>query len=273
MGKKHLKHYSDQLLVTIEQKLIDLLKQQNDAETIHELRVSVRRITPVLELLITLEEDSKGKKLLRQHQRVFRSLFKLLSAPRDLEVQIKLAYSFIEQFRGHESFLKQYIQQLEQKKQHLDEQLITSVASLWVSKSIVFLGQKDRFNRATKKALLLQLQANDVFHRQALKSSIKQLKIDPEHFHQTRVQLKKFRYFLEVRAVASQIQDGRLKTLKYIQDHLGNTNDLHNALRLLAQNNATQALLTEVDALYQEQLKGSLATIFGNKKSLYAKYC
>ncbi|SBS27255.1 CHAD domain protein [Marinomonas aquimarina] len=271
MGKKQLKQHCAQLLSTIEEKLTDLLKQQSDDETIHELRVSVRRITPVLELLIALEQDSQHKKRWRKHKRVFRTLFKTLSAPRDLEVQVKLAQSLADQTIQDSSSLALYIERLQQEKQRLDGQLLASVAGLFVSESIAFARQNAHFDEVKKKTLQAQLQADEKAYKQALKASVKQLKKEAEHFHSTRIQLKKFRYFLELNQVATQVDDERLKTLKTIQDHLGDTNDLHIALKLMAQNHTDAAVIEQVEGLYQDHLQKSVAAIFNNLKPLRLK--
>lgn len=271
MGKKHLKQHCDQLLTTIEQKLIELLKQDTDDETIHELRVSVRRITPVLDLLIALEPDAKGKKRLRKHRRVFRTLFKTLSAPRDLEVQVKLAQSLSAQLDADEASLSGYIVHLQHEKQRLDAQLTKSIAALFVSESIAFLRQNVHLDEVKKKTLLEQLNTDYALHKQALKDSVKQLKKEAEYFHPTRIQLKKFRYFLELNSLITQTEDERLKSLKYIQDHLGDTNDLHIALRLMAEYNTDQALKKQVEALYKNHLNKSVLAIFENLKPLKLK--
>lgn len=268
MAKKHLKQHCEDLLFTIEKKLVDLLKQRGDDETIHELRVSLRRITPILDLLIALETEAKDKKQLHQHRRVFRTLFKTLSAPRDFEVQVKLARSLTEQLTTEKPKLTRYIMHLEHEQQRLDAQLIKSVAALFVSESIAYLRHSRHLEGVKKTQLLELLETEDALHRQALQAAIQRLKVEAEHFHPTRIQLKKFRYFLELNAVATQSEDKRLNTLKYIQDHLGDTNDLHIALRLMAEQHVDRALIKQVDVLYQDHLQQSVTAIFENLKPL-----
>jgi CHAD domain-containing protein len=266
MGAKQLRRYARQLLITIDQKHQTLLRQEADEETIHDFRVAIRRLTPVINLLIEIEQSKKNRKKLAHHKRVLKTVFRILSEPRDLEVQIRLATTLKAHLKDAETEINGYINKLQSQEKQLAHELVETIQQIMFSSNISVLGQFMEHHSIDKNALKDQMQMDYESNKKTLKKSMKRMKNDLTAFHTTRIQLKKFRYFLELSSVIDQTKETRLPQLKHAQDHLGETNDLRNAIQLMTIHHVRHSLIEQIEKIYIKHLHQTTASICSNIK-------
>jgi CHAD domain-containing protein len=268
MGVKRLNKFARKILKTIEQKHNDLIHHQKDEETIHDLRVAIRRLMPVLDILIRLEDRENKKNKLIYHRNKLKNTFKVLSGPRDLEVQIKLANRWIEKYPNQSSEITRYIDCLIVKKNLLDGQLVDVINQMALPKSTIFIDKYVKNNFMNKDYLKKNIVSTYDRLTGSLRKSLDKLKNDLSIFHEVRIKFKKIKYFLELSAEISGLNDQRLVLLKQLQDELGDTNDLAVALQLMDKNKVNLDVINLIEIIYKKNIKQSVKHVFSTFGSL-----
>lgn len=233
MATQTLNDYCIGVIDHIEELERQFFNQQTDSETIHELRVSVRRLRPALKLLIQQEHRNKPRKQLKIYRGQLSTLFKILSHPRDLQVQYQLATTFADELPEHQLQWQYYIEQLKSELTTLNETLAREVKALELPTALEQLSHYCHHS-SHPKAAQKRLNAQCKQYRHNFKRSLIALKDDPERFHRSRIQLKKYRYALEPRGnLTKHAKPKKLQRLKSLQDQLGDAHDLFNAFKLM----------------------------------------
>jgi CHAD domain-containing protein len=178
-------------------------KIENDSnETeIHDKRVILRRIFPILEAYrIKPSKVKNGEKA-----------FKLFGKLRDIQVQILKLESInqtAEILEYHAFLIKRELKlKVEVSKFCKKKELkFPTIKKVKVDKFKIYIKAEKAFNRLVSS---VQLESID----------------DAEDIHKIRIQFKKFRYVIEVLACIQTIDESKLEKLKTYQDQLGEIQD------------------------------------------------
>lgn len=253
--KKNFLNYSTNLLFLISNNFKQLFTNEDNKELIHDIRVSLRKLDTVLKFLLYIETDNENKQQLINYKNLYRKLFKTFSVPRDAEVQIELTNDLKQNLPlNFHNELNNYIEYLQQKT---IENSIDNLKEFKIRKInnefLVILNKTDIKKKTLKKAMK-ELEKK---YNENLKSSIKILDGDIRNFHETRIQLKKYRYFLEFSSNICQQKIKKIDLIKRIQDKLGYCNDLsvmHSNLSAFA----SDGLMNKIDKIKNKELKSSI---------------
>ncbi|SHO58262.1 CHAD domain-containing protein [Vibrio quintilis] len=269
MAIKQFRKHTFQIIEAMHHCHEALIGCRSEKETVHDLRVSIRRLMPVMNVLIRLEDDKQEIIDLKTHQKRCKGVFKALSAPRDLEVQIQLAASLRTLQDWPELLIQPYIDDLCEEKHQLDEGIIPVVKAMNLTESTDFVCRKMRLLSCEKPRFREIL---DMLHSRLeakLRQSFVRLKELPEHFHETRIMLKKYRYHVELEVAVQGNPPEKARILKQIQDHLGDTNDLSVALQLMKAHQVDSAVVADVEQLCHSHLERSVSYLFSCEAILW----
>lgn len=198
--------------------LLKEMKKNPDKELNHKLRVSIRRIRTVVQLL---EKDGKTK-LPKNESQILKKMWKHLGAVRDYDVSEEIAVE-------NELPIRSIKSQRKPADKKLKSDLLTNDLK-------ILLNHLEKL--ATKK-ILKQVSPAPVI--QNIRQKLKALPLETENLHAFRIILKKVRYLME----AMNIED---KEFKKYQDVLGHLNDLKVFLEC-------QGESPRVRRVYKKQLK------------------
>ncbi|MFM2481710.1 CHAD domain-containing protein [Celerinatantimonas sp. YJH-8] len=257
----YLNRYMTDQLDTIDSCYRHLMGTPTET-TIHELRVALRRLKPALKILIHLESHTKKQRQLINSVNTLDQLFKILSRPRDLQVQAELSDAFIHEQPQFETILGPYINELKHQIQILHQTLLQQVIQLNIPTTIRRLQDNGQHPVKEKQSAQL-IQSQRQKYKAKLQQSLRALHSCPEQFHQTRIQLKKYRYALELyTATTGAHKQKRIQRLKDIQDALGTANDLHNAIQLMQFYQVDIQAITPIQQRYIDCRTQSIQELF-----------
>lgn len=196
-------------------------KNLDNADAIHDIRVTIRRILSLFELLSFLQPQLEIQDLKKRAKKVI-AIFNNI---RDFQVQLNLASSFAEEELNAVSFIsylreKVYAEVKKLKKTLKKGDLVQIEGDLF----FLYLRAKDmlketdiKFNRLVE------------IGREYIVNLIKQLNNIEESnyptYHKTRLELKKFRYLMEIYQPIFSFESERLKELQNLQTILGTLQD------------------------------------------------
>jgi len=202
----------------LESEYHDLICMEDD-ETIHDLRVSIRRVTPLIDLYIMGSKNKNTRKKLKTTNKKLKSYFQALSQVRDSQVMIP---HLIEMHPTSLAILKK----MDMDYRSLHRQIIMQ-ASTWelpaLIDEVLLIILKDPFENLGIKS---QVKTTLKTQRSLIKGLLSGQINTPEQLHRLRIGLKKYRYTLEM--IESLDMSGKVdsKSLKLYQDKLGTFQDL-----------------------------------------------
>ncbi|CAG9297249.1 CHAD domain-containing protein [Celerinatantimonas diazotrophica] len=238
------------LLEVIAANYQQLLREPNDGENIHQLRVLIRRIRPGLQLLIKEQHSPKKRQQLCQSRDVLIALFKTLSQIRDLQVQAELFRSLQTQSNEYPADLNDYTKRLEMDIKHHQHQFIPIVQSLNIPDAIPQIKTCCKKNNQQKK-IRAHANVQRKKTRDRFKQSLNKLAEQPETFHKVRIKLKNYRYMLELyEQIAKKGKAKRIQQLKKMQEQLGNAHDFYNAVRLMQHYQLEESTINQARVRY-----------------------
>lgn len=198
--------------------LLREMKKNPDKDLNHQLRVSIRRIRTVVQLL---EKDGKTH-LPKNESQILRKTWKHLGTVRDFDVSEEIA---------EENELP--LQRIRSQRKAADKKLNKDLVTNDLRKLLDHLG------KLSSKKNLKEVHPGQTI--QTIRQKLKALPLETDNLHAFRIILKKVRYLME----AMNIED---KEFKKYQDVLGQLNDLKVFLEC-------QGESPRVRKVYKKQLK------------------
>jgi len=216
-------------------KSLNKVKKKSTPKAVHDLRVNIRRLRAVLDIIGEITRAKRGKSYLRE----LKELIRIFGALRDLHVQ----YDLINNTRSRRiPFLKPYLKRIEKKISREEESLEKRIRSVRIShtKSLVkrILALK-RLPLRLKKRHRVLAQRN--LSCPVVRSLLEQYLLrcfaffplvrderNQEDFHKLRVQVKRLRYKLEILhpLVRGDLDRAGIGYFRDLQDLMGETHDL-----------------------------------------------
>ncbi len=242
-----------QALRNVEFYYLELKYDEND-ESIHDLRVSIRRLIPLLQIYSNSCSNKKLKTHINKILNTYIHYFKTLGPIRDQQVMIKtltaLQPSSLKELHALENVLLQSRIRLLHVIKSWPIQATTDdlILSLFDT-SIMHLPLKKQAKKLLKKT---KTNARDTYHSN-MKSS--------KDIHRFRIALKKYRYSLELSNILSIDASKKLKNLKVYQDQLGKFQDISVLKSYLKSTNNTSYIYKEVCILHAKEKALLLQTI------------
>lgn len=225
-------------LRTLESEYHDLICME-DEETIHDLRVAIRRVTPLLDLYINGQNRKVSKKKLIHVNKRFKNYFKALSAVRDQQVLIPKIVEM------HPSSLS-VLSKMDMDLRTLHRNILIQ-ASEWEIPELIDVVMLLLIERPMDKIYVRSQVASTLKERRKVLKSIltKGLK-DANDLHKLRIALKKYRYVIEM-AESLEIQYKiSSQSIKKYQDKLGTFQDITILIGYLKEREPHLPLLDEI---------------------------
>jgi len=237
------------------------LRDEADAEALHDFRVALRRFRSYLRGYRTLLEDSVTKK----HRRALRDLAAETTVARDTEVQLAWLGGQTEQVRPvHRSALAWLVHRLEQRHREAYAGVRGETLRRFVEIEPKLRERLSRYvarleERTPRRAFASEAGELVRHAGEALQAGLAAVRspADVEAAHEARILAKRLRYLLEpLRATdVGEETTALVKHLKGLQDILGELHDAHVLSQELASaqvESATDRVRRLHDALYVE---------------------
>lgn len=235
-------------LRTVESEYHDLICME-DNETIHDLRVAIRRVTPLLDMYAKGIKDKKTAHKIRRANKIFKAYFKALSDIRDRQVMIERIIEM------HPSSLR-VLDKLEDNIKALHRETLLK-ASGWDIPSLIDEVMNVVLEFPKSRLLLKKRTRHMVMKKKrAVLDRLSQPIESAKDLHKLRIALKKFRYALEI----SESLDFKHHSkhhisagiIKAYQDELGYFQDLTILRHYLETEMPALPILEEVKALHNK---------------------
>ncbi|MDP3387622.1 MAG: CHAD domain-containing protein [Eubacteriales bacterium] len=198
-------------------------KDEANITSVHDCRVSLRRLMALIDVLSCLHPDEK--KTLATSKKALKKLQKRFSPVRDIHVSEKYIIDNIASLCDSKS----YLEWLASEADIIEEKLINDLNQAKFSKYSLIRDKMIRlFLGITSEAALtktLYATLDDVF-LEAIERLEKLDLNNIETFHSVRISLKRFRYTLEIVNLIDSAYKSSLDDLKRLQDYLGEIQDL-----------------------------------------------
>lgn len=193
-------------------------KNLNDADLIHDLRVTIRRMQSLLELLKMLENNEVLENLWKTIKKVFKKFNKM----RDIQVQIELA----REMSIYELYRISYFTFLEKKK-NFEERKLGKLINRGILTQIegeLFFTYLN-FKSNNFKSFEPKFEKLIEYGKQRYTNLLYQFSAIQKHnyslYHPARLALKKFRYLMEIFQPILGFSNERLNDLQSLQSTLG----------------------------------------------------
>lgn len=177
-------------------KLLRRMTFNASDEQIHDLRVGLRRIRTVLQIM----KDNHVKHLTGKNRKILRKIWRRLGDARDLDVAVELAQNY--QFP---------VEDIEERRKKANSKMIQKLND----PKIMHLVRA--FKKLSRDPSLKKINTENTIQR--LKDELIETSKFPDDLHALRITLKKVRYFLEA-------LNKDVEPFKKYQDILGEVNDL-----------------------------------------------
>jgi CHAD domain-containing protein len=216
----------------------------DDIEELHDMRVAVRRMRVCFEIF----EGIFTKKAIRRHRQGLREAGRALGRVRDMDVFMEKAERYLESLDGGESeALAPLMRHWEEQRESARQKMLAYLRS---HKYLEFLEDFNTFvhskGRGVKQREGLSEGGDQVQHAaprmiytrfgtvRAYEPLLDEASI--EQLHQLRIEFKRLRYTVEYfREVLGSQSETVIKTIKEVQDHLGDLNDADVACTILSE--------------------------------------
>ncbi len=264
----NVKNHIKSRLGTIKENYDHLSHSEPDDEIIHQIRVSIRQLNPIIMTLYKLE-NSGNKDTIKYYHKILNSLFNKLSYPRDVDVQINLALNLQKDIDDFHSDFNEYINFLNDEKLLVTSQLSNSIDKEPLGQAIQYFNEyADEFSFSKDK--LIKVNRLHIKERkQQLKEAISQLNQCPENFHKARIKLKKLRYSIELKQLLTDKKAShKILLLKKSQDKLGYTHDLYTSLKMMDLYKLNNNLIERVKEIYQTNLNQSCDYLINHRSRI-----
>lgn len=205
-------------------RLLDKISANMNDELKHDLRVSIRRIRSVLNIL----EDNGQKPLSDKKKKALRKIWRCLGKARDLDIVSSIADQY-----------QVPVPDIKESRKAADRRLLKKLEKPATRRLLKSL------KKISKNAFLNQINCYPAIMR--LRGEVQETSINQENLHAFRITLKKVRYLLE--ALNFDIED-----FKKYQDVLGELNDLKTFLAL---NDSFE----EIKIIHEQKKKSALEII------------
>lgn len=215
MDKKDLFKLTEKSLLSTEDHYKKLLKELSERE-IHDFRVSIRKLFPVISLLdFILERQFRESLSLHETRYDLKRYFKSLSDLRDVQVQASHASGY--------PGMSNYIDALKKRESRINSELSETIKSWKLKKSHVELMSilKESLHDLKPEGLDFYMKKLDSKLKKKVKKKLSKLNDTSESYHKLRISIKKYRYFLEMTRPESNDHE----KFKYYQDKLGKIQD------------------------------------------------
>ena len=231
----------------IETEYHDLICME-DEETIHDLRVSIRRATPLLDMYAKGVKSNKKSKALKKINNKLKAHFKALNSIRDMQVMIE---RLVEMHPSSLAVLDKMDADI--KSQHRDILIKVSgwnIPELIDEVMVIVLECPD-------ERLKLRKHINDLVreNKKDVLKHLKKKKRKASDLHRLRISLKKYRYALEMSESLDMKRSISAGVIKAYQDELGYFQDVTILLKYLEDTTPDLPILDEVKALHDDTRK------------------
>lgn len=214
MEAVYLLELIDESFARVESHYRCLLSELEEAE-IHDFRVAIRKVMPIIELAMDIEEESRGEIRLRENYSRLKSYFKDFSDLRDIQVQI----ISVSAYKGLEGYAEELKLEEEKLKDSIGQKI--ELWSVEEVRSSLESALKSTFEGMDSPELVRHYMRRAKVLRKKFLKRIKELNEDYSSYHKLRLALKKYRYHMEMAG-----SDGLDEVLKRYQDELGHIQDL-----------------------------------------------
>jgi len=178
------------------------IEKESTEQEIHDRRVTLRRIFPILTVYkINISRLKNGEKA-----------FKLFGKLRDIQVQLSKLEN-----QDQTPEMIEYIAFLKEKEQKIQ----VKVHKFSKKKKLEFPSLKKKSKIETSKIVQ---KADKAFAKLVERIELRSID-DAEDIHKIRIKFKKFRYVIEILSYITPIEDEKLERLKVYQDKLGDIQD------------------------------------------------
>jgi len=209
-----IKHWQAELQV-FQQNFL-LLKEQINAEPVHDLRVAIKKLRSYLNLYTILFKEKNFKDAFEKTK----ELFSVLGRHRNIEISKQLLLSLTGNNKGSLNSVFIYLQLLE-------EQVIPYCRQSLLQYEKIGLDELTNQIEQDIQTLDIDKAKNKV--KDIIISSLENVKHDLKHFekksHLIRKSLKDIFYWLKILPEEFVLTKPRIKTIDKILDHLGNIQD------------------------------------------------
>jgi CHAD domain-containing protein/CYTH domain-containing protein len=208
-----------------------LIKDPKEVETLHQFRVTMRKLRALLQEF----EPFFDPVWVKSHKKTLAGLMEETNAKRDNDVALIDIDSFKEQLSSKDQqSLDTLKSSLDGKEKKLKKKLITFMSSKMLSEELEILSRSSQNSNQyldTAKQPLILVAINVIDNRiKEIISEGRDLKKDTDKkaYHKLRIQFKKLRYLFELLSPVIEVSklENALNHLKKIQTVLGEINDL-----------------------------------------------
>lgn len=193
-------------------------KNLDDADLIHDLRVTIRRMQSLLELLKMLENNEVLENLWKTIKKIFKKFNKM----RDIQVQIELA----REMSIYELHRISYFTFLEKKK-NFEERKLGKLINRGILTQIqgelffTYLNFKNNYFKSFEPKFEKLIEYGKQRYTNLLYQFSTIQKYNYSSYHPARLALKKFRYLMEIFLPILGFSNERLNDLQSLQSTLG----------------------------------------------------
>ena len=212
------------------------------SDSVHGLRVKIRRLTQALRMLKSSFALGAVKKIRRR----LKSLMASAGEVRDMDIVLELLHKD----GASQKLSKRIEQRREEAARKLRARLRPVIANRMVARwrSWLAKGSASGAPVAAQRKLLAQMTKR--FAQRGKKASSPDA--SPEQLHHFRIAAKKLRYTMELLGPAS---NGRLEKVRNLQRVLGQVNDYASATRLISDENGSKKLVRTWQKKQGEKMK------------------
>lgn len=241
------------------EKELERAKKEINADTLHDLRVSIRRLQAAF-LLLRLLSQTKIKKSLYQRPK---TIMNPLGELRDIHVEVEIIN---DAFKRKNQFVKLFLNRLNKGVEQEEENVRRAVESF----SLDFLEKLDI------KKILTPLADTDLEYQikivlATLFENFFSFREDAEGgninaFHRMRISLKKLRYTSEIlSSLFPWITEARLNNMHALQQVMGNIRDLDVLIQKINGQKLKDRNLTRLQVLTSNRLHRTRTSLFNKE--------
>lgn len=235
------------------------------SEAVHDVRVAVRRLLAIFDLLRAVSHHPRIQKIRRELKGQLDDLDEL----RDVQVQLADISEFVHDL-PELNILREYLQKKEKKLLHAAHKEVKSVKLGRLSKqiekviSVIELMSEQSLSESLSESL------DDAYARAIRYYAAIDVE-KPATIHKLRVAFKKFRYMTEIiHPMLEKFPIGNFQKMHDYQGMMGDIQDMEVALQLLSDfaDTTPSAALDAIHAHYTKRLKQSLFNYLEDKGEL-----
>lgn len=236
-----------------------ICKKNPSEESIHDLRVSSRRLIASIDICINFfKNKSKETYKLLKYRKKISKILKSLSFLRDIQVKILFVKKHIDSFLNL-NYYYEYLLNLEKKYKSITIEALKNTKIKKLSKKLKKINSKIIFTSTKKLSSLFNKKYNSLCSKLSTLDSN-----DVKTFHKARLSIKKLRYFLETSIDYINIDKNYLSVLQKYQSYFGEIQDLSVFIKnaLYFQNSNQSINLNEYIAFLLKKREEKINTLY-----------